>query len=670
MPHVTTQRGSLGRLNDVVAIWVLFFSSLVTTIANAVELEPGRHYRQLSSDILFEISALGTDSSPDEIFSRVPTHFSGIAKQQIDFGFQSETIWLYLPVSNQTGAESDRILSLNTRFMNELVVYLRVDGAITKLMHNSERSHFHERPINYRLLAAPFKLRASTRAELLIGYRSNGTSYLPISIETIQSFADSRILSNTKNGGFYTAAALMFLYSLFQLFLPGNKIHLHYILYLAAATLYVFHMDGLTFQYFWPDYPQLNAHGSLPLGLLINIMAASFSRQFLETWKTAPRMDAAILAMIAASLVLILFGSSSPEPYIKRLAFWLTSGGALLYLWAGIHALTLGRRSARFYVTGWIGICSASIFSSIIHTIPAEFPVSLSFDLTKGGILFDALMFGMAMADRSSILRQERDNALAEKMSALTEQAKVREELVTANRGREDAISIAKQRNLQLATASHDIRQPLSSLKMALKSMKSGGPVGGAGESSTAIDSVEYLEALVTNYLDTTKEEFLLSSESEEAVLNQEEFPVQLILDSVFGMFENEALAKGLALTQIPCSLRVKGNALATIRILSNLVSNAVQYTRSGRVLVGCRRHLGVVVFWVCDTGKGISEEEKDQLLETFSRGKQSESESDGYGLGLHIVATLCAKNAYSFDVDSVLGKGTTVKVTLARSDT
>lgn len=670
MSHVFTIRYSPRLLNCVTTGCLLFCLSLAATMANAMELEAGRYYRQLSSDVLFEISSFGVDSPPEEMFPRVPGKFSGMAKQEIDFGFHTETIWLYLPVSNEAGKESNRILSLNTRFMNELVVYFRVDGVITKLMDNSERSSFNERSINYRLLAAPFTLQASQSGELLIGYRSNGTSYLPISIETIQSFADSRILSNTKNGGFYTAAALMFLYSLFQLFLPGNKIHLHYIAYLASATLYVFHMDGLTFQYFWPDYPQLNARGSLPLGLLINIMAASFSRQFLETWKTAPRLDAAILAMIAASVVLILFGSNSPDPYIKRMGFWLTSGGALLYLWAGIHALISGRRSARFYVTGWIGICSASIFSSVIHTIPAEFPVSLSFDLTKGGILFDALMFGMAMADRSNMLRQERDRAVAGQMAALTDQARVREELATANRGREDAINIAQQRNLQLATASHDIRQPLSSLKMALQSMKDSDGVGSAGGSSTAIDSVEYLEALVTNYLDTTKEEFLQSSESKEAVLNQEEFPVQLILDSVFGMFQTEAAAKGLVLTTSRCSLRVKGNAVATIRILSNLVSNAVHYTPSGKVLIGCRRRLGEVVFWVCDTGMGISEGEKDRLLKTYSRGEKSESETDGYGLGLHIVATLCANNAYSFDVESALGKGTTVKVTLARSDT
>ncbi len=230
-------------------------------------------------------------------------------------------------------------------------------------------------------------------------------------------------------------------------------------------------------------------------------------------------------------------------------------------------------------------------------------------------------------------------------------------------------MNIAQQRNLQLATASHDIRQPLSSLKLALQSMKAGGGDGGASGSSTAIDSVEYLEALVTNYLDTTKEEFLQSSESKEAVLNQEEFPVQLILDSVLRMFETEASAKGLLLTGSRCSLLVKGNAVATIRILSNLVSNAVQYTKTGRILVGCRRRRGEVVFWVCDTGMGISVDDKDQLMKTFSRGAQSEDEAPGYGLGLHIVASLCSKNGYRFDVVSSLGNGTTVKVTLARSD-
>jgi len=637
--------------------------------ASALELEAGRHYRQLSQHVLYEINHMDTDSSPKKIFARVPEAFIGLAKQQIDFGFREETIWVYLPLRNGDTKPSHRILSLNTRFMNDLVVYFRVGDEVEELLRNSEHSRYDERPIDYRLLAARFTLPALREGELLVAYRSAGTSYLPISIETEQSFADSRILSNTKNGGFYTAAALMFLYSLFQLFLPGNKIHLHYILYLASAALYVFHMDGLTLQYFWPDYPRLNALAALPLGLLINIMAASFSRQFLETWKTAPRIDAAIRAVIAVSIIVMLYGLIVQDHYTKRIGFWLTSGGALLYLWAGVHALRHGRRSARFYVTGWVGICTASIFSSVIHTIPGEFPVSISFDLTKGGILFDALMFGMAMADRANNLRQERDSALAGQLSALTDRAKAREELATATKGREDAIDIAQQRNLQLATASHDIRQPLSSLKLALQSMQLGPAAKNDQGSSTAMESVEYLEALVTNYLDTTKEEFLQSSESKEAVLNQEDFPARLILDSAFGMFQSEAAEKGLILRCSPCSVQVNGNAVATIRILSNLVSNAVQYTKSGKILIGCRRKRGELEFWVCDSGVGISAEEKSQLLQTFTRGAQYESQTQGYGLGLHIVASLCAKNGYRFDIDSTRYAGTTVKVGLARAD-
>ncbi len=629
--------------------------------ADALELEPGHHYRNIANELLYHIAPAEAPIDPETAAEWLTTDFEELPTAQVDFGFTSGTVWLYLPVANRS-EQSDRwMLALNSRFMNEVSVYQRRAGVWETLLANSERSLFAERPLDYRLLAVEFSLDAGEQSDILIAYQSKGTSYLPVSIESVQSFADARSLSNTKSGGFYTAAGLMFLYSLFQLLLLGNRIQIHYLTYLTAAVLYVFHMDGLSFQYFWPELPQWNAFASLPLGLLVNIMAANFSRCFLETWRTSPRLDKFILTVIALSVLTLLFGVFIEDRYTKRFSFWLTSVGALLYLGAGVLALLRGNKSARFYVVGWVGIFSASILSSVIHSAPGTLPVSLSFDITKVGILFDALMFGMALADRAAEVQRQRDAALQREMVMLSEAARTHQALEAAKQGERDALKIAERQNLQLATASHDIRQPLASLKMALKNMDSGS--GSAGNPRSAIESIEYLDALVNNYLDSAQAEDLVSADAQEAILSQERLPVQMVIDAVREMFELESVDRGVELRTVDSSLWLKGDAIAILRIVSNLVKNAIQHTTQGKVLLGCRRKAGACVINVIDTGVGIPERELERLRLAFEQGAEA---SGGHGLGLHIVDDLCKKNGYTLSIKSQPGRGTQVAVSIA----
>ncbi|WP_167854744.1 sensor histidine kinase [Mangrovimicrobium sediminis] len=634
-----------------VLLWLVLAGALP---AQALELQADRHYRQVHGDFLFELNTLPVDTHPALVRERVAAQFAPVPGQQLDFGFTARTVWLFLPLSNHTRQASTWVLALNTRFMNDIAVYQWRSGQWQTLMRNSENSDFGDRPLDYRHLAVDFDLDAGEDSELLIGYTSRGTSYLPVSIESEQSFADMRELAVARSAGFYTAAALMFLYGLFQWLLLGNRIHLHYILYLGAAVLYVFHMDGLSFQYLWPQLPGWNAFAALPLGLLINVAAASFSRHFLQTWRTAPRFDRVIVAIMWACALALLWGVLVEDQQVKRVGFWLSSIGAAVYLAAGVNALLGGQRFARFYVAGWIGICSAAVVSSLVHSFPGVLPVALAFEVTKAGILFDALMFGMAMADQAAEVRRQRDAALEREMRSLAEQARTRNALQAAQAGRNDALRLAREKSLQLAGASHDIRQPLAALKVALAQMP-----GSGGSPGDALESVAYLDALVSGYLDNARAEHAAAPSAREL---QEPFPVQLVLDAVTRMFSAEAGDKGLRLRCRPSSAQVVGDPLATVRIVSNLVKNAIAHTGSGGVLIGCRRSPGHCTICVADSGGGMDPAQRERLQRAFEQGDESR---EGHGLGLHIVNSLCRREGYDFTLDSVAGAGVIARVRL-----
>ena len=98
------------------------------------------------------------------------------------------------------------------------------------------------------------------------------------------------------------------------------------------------------------------------------------------------------------------------------------------------------------------------------------------------------------------------------------------------------------------------------------------------------------------------------------------------------------------------------------MRIVSNLVSNAVKYTHAGGVLAGVRRRADGAEIWVCDTGPGMSAEEIAAFRQEGRKGAQSQ----GHGLGLAVCFGLAKEHGLRLDVGSVPGKGTVFRLGLS----
>ncbi len=91
------------------------------------------------------------------------------------------------------------------------------------------------------------------------------------------------------------------------------------------------------------------------------------------------------------------------------------------------------------------------------------------------------------------------------------------------------------------------------------------------------------------------------------------------------------------------------------LRIVCNLVSNAIRFTDEGKILVGVLHRDGVCEMVVADTGVGIAEADRDRLLQRFEKSQ----ESSGHGLGLAIAYRLATENAIAITMSSAVGVGT-----------
>lgn len=247
---------------------------------------------------------------------------------------------------------------------------------------------------------------------------------------------------------------------------------------------------------------------------------------------------------------------------------------------------------------------------------------------------------------------------------ALREAARAEENLA-----REYAASQDKTRQLEiadkykshfLASASHDLRQPLHALNLFVAQLRSETKPAERDRLAARIDAaVGSMNELFEALLDMTK--------LEAGVLqpNVTEFSVQRVLERIETTFSDAAQKKGLRLRVVHSSAWVRSDPILLERVLLNLVANAVTYTARGGVVVGCRRRGDALRFDVCDTGPGIPEDQRRNIFGEYYQLGADAGRQGGLGLGLAIVDRLSQLLGHAVRLDSRPDRGSRFSVSV-----
>ena len=227
-----------------------------------------------------------------------------------------------------------------------------------------------------------------------------------------------------------------------------------------------------------------------------------------------------------------------------------------------------------------------------------------------------------------------------------------------AEDARRDAENATRSKTQFFAAASHDLRQPLQAIGIyvSLLRKRAQGPIEPLVANLSS--AVESLSKLVEELLEISR----LDSGSIQPRVQQ------VLLDEMFRSLEQEfmpqAAAKGLSLRVRRSGLAIDSDQLLLLRVLRNLLANAIKYTKRGGVLLASRKRGAQVSVGVWDTGPGIHKQELDRVFEEFYRGASSRGqEKGGFGLGLSIVKRICGVLGHALVVTTRPGTGTVFRV-------
>ena len=229
-------------------------------------------------------------------------------------------------------------------------------------------------------------------------------------------------------------------------------------------------------------------------------------------------------------------------------------------------------------------------------------------------------------------------------------------ELIAA---KEDAEKAAAARSRFLATASHDLRQPLQALGLLIAVLRESST---NKESQETINDISHAHRIMGDMLNS----ILDISRLDAGIISPEiiSFRVNDVLDRqrrTFGRLANE---RGLDLRVVPCNVNIRSDPALLGRILENFVSNATRYTQLGKILLGCRRHGDRLRIEVWDTGIGIAEANIENIFEEFCQlGNPMRDRDRGLGLGLALVRRFSRILDHPIRTKSTQGKGSMFSV-------
>jgi signal transduction histidine kinase/CheY-like chemotaxis protein len=213
-----------------------------------------------------------------------------------------------------------------------------------------------------------------------------------------------------------------------------------------------------------------------------------------------------------------------------------------------------------------------------------------------------------------------------------------------------------------MSATSHDLLQPINAARLFTAVLQR--KLGASGEADVlaTVDQIDGSLKRAEELIAELREIARLDSGREQP--QPGDFPVAGLLADLGAEFAPAAAARGLVLTTVDSSLWLNTDRSLLYRMLENLLGNAINYTPTGKIVLGVRRRAAAAELQVLDTGPGIAEADRVRIFQEFERlPRQTGDAEEGLGLGLAIVKRYAELLDVELKLHSVEGRGTCFSV-------
>lgn len=635
--------------------WLMLLASM-SSMAQVPAISLDKHSKQIAlGDHASYLEDVDNSYTLNDIIHLDESNFQILTEESLNKGFTNSAYWLKFSVVDRTNDQQTQNWKLETTYplLDYLDIYIIDAEHRVEHLKMGDVYLYNQRPVDHRNFITSVSLQDNEKKDIYIRVQTSSSMQIPVFIWHPDYFFEARSGEQYGLGLYYGMMFVMFFYNFFLWFSIRDSNYLWYIGYLGAFALLQASTSGLGYQYLWPNSPWIESIAPPVTIALVGIFGIAFTRRFLHTRQYHIVADNLLRLVLYLSIVVLALSFIADTATVMGLAKVVVVTFLLFILYASVAMLLRGHRQARFFLAAWVSLILGGLFTigMMLGLFPNTF---LMTHASKIGSVFEIILLSFALADRIKVI--EKEKKLIERR-AQKELEKTNKKLEENNRLKDEF----------LATISHEFRTPLNGILGSLELTEQEPTKYISQHINTAKGSANEMLSLVEQVLSYTE------LQSGNLIINAKPINLPEVLNELTQTISQQCKDKGIEFSldnnpRNPQTIIADKKRLQ--QALTPIFDNSIKFTQEGHISLGVKIKFAhdqyLLVLKIEDTGIGIDESRREDILEAFTQADGSFSRQfGGLGIGLSLVKALCTQLGGSIDISSEEQRGTAVEILL-----
>lgn len=321
---------------------------------------------------------------------------------------KNATYWIKLSIRHNPRSKKLWLLEFYDQTIDEIVAYLPDQKGSFNTIKMGDLMAFEERLFRHKNFEILLDNDSNEVKDYYFKITSHNFADIRIAVRSVDRFIYYALNEYFLFGIFYGMIIIISLYNLLMFFAVKERQYLYYIFYLLSVAAYAMCMDGIGFQYLWPDNPEWNQIAFGIFLFLIIFWALLFSKTFLKPQVRAPFLNKLFLLVIIGRCILFALALFYNHELFDLQ--YIETVPLILIFYTSIYVWSKGYKPARFFVVAYGVLFIGFFVKALVISGMLPFGIIMYYSLHIS-FLLEMLLLSFALGDRVRILKNKRDRA-------------------------------------------------------------------------------------------------------------------------------------------------------------------------------------------------------------------------------------------------------------------
>lgn len=336
------------------------------------------------------------------------------------------TYWIKIPLLIANDLEKEWMIEFYDQTIDEITAYFPDENNTYKEYSVGDYKPFSEKPFLHKNFQWVINTNIKGQQNIYFKIKSHSYADVRVSIRTVNKFVGYALNEYFLYGIFYGMIFIVAVYNILIYSAIREIKYLYYTFYIISVGIYAMCVDGIAYQYLWPNWPQWNqiAYGAMLFSVIF--WSLLFSRRFLNLNVRAPKLYRAINWMIIFRSAFFVFALIFDHRLFEYRNIEIVPLSLIFY--SSIRVWSKGYKPARFFVVAYGMLFLGFLTKALIYlsVIPL---VTVTYYSLHICFLLEMVFLTFALSDRVRILKSNRDRALQRIINQQKENAELKDKV-------------------------------------------------------------------------------------------------------------------------------------------------------------------------------------------------------------------------------------------------